>query len=131
MGDEIPPQYFFILMDETTLFYDLENPLDDVVEDNLYDYLLFSNFSGFANYGECLSDDEMNFHFESMDVLATSILPSPPGDKVISALEVGYDWIIQGFNSWIYHNMIVTMTDKIEILVEEYEDPIELPICCP
>jgi hypothetical protein len=117
------------MMDETIGYSELLNELDDVIENNLFDFYLFSNYSDFANYDPCLAIDEMNFYYESMKDLALEVLPSPTGDQVISQVEVGYDLLFYNLESNIFHTMIVVRSTKVEILNEEYEKAIILPCC--
>ena len=104
----------------------LDNPNDITEQDNLYDQLLFGNYSGFQNYNECLSVNEMNFFYEEMNELAADVLPSPSGNYVISNIEVGYERILLDFETAIGHSMLVVRSTKT-ITDEEHMDPIQLP----
>lgn len=108
----------------------LLNPNDVTPGDNFLDYLLFSNYEGIANFHECLSDTEMNFHYESMEELAIAELPSPIGNNVIGQIEVGYNLSL-GFYSRYSHNMLVMIAHKLPVS-EGYEQADVLPCTeCP
>lgn len=125
-GQEVPPEFFLVQMDEIYDLTDLLNVDDITIEDNDLDYYLFTNYSGFPNYDECLVPKEMNFHYEQMYDFISDLLPSPQGNYVIGGIEVGYDLLFAGLESVIGHNMIVLRTIK-KTVDEEHEEAIDLP----
>jgi len=117
---EIPPEYFPV--DEFYQGNDLDNPEDITQSDNQLDLLIFYNYSGFSGYHSCLSDDEMNFYYESMADLSIGVLPNPVGNNVIAQIEVGYELLL---GSTIFHSMLVVKALKTPVL--ETDDQVELP----
>ena len=91
----------------------LINSNDITMQDNLYDYLLFLNRSTYSNYSECLSRDEMNFYYESMEDLALEMLPDPPGTRGPVLLEVGWDRLTTPSLTVIWHPMNAMAADKV------------------
>ncbi len=124
---EIPiaPNYFPV--DEAHYGYEIRNQDDVTSNDNLFENMLFYNFSGRPGFHTCLSDDEMNFHYEAMADLAVSVLPNPVGNKVLAQIEVGYEMLGPEESSTIFHSMLVVEASKIVIENEEFEEGMELP----
>lgn len=72
----------------------------------------------------------MKFTHVFMRDFALDVIPSLQGDKGISQIEVGYEYL--GFiNTTIGHSMLVVISTKVVIEVEEDEEPLILPDCCP
>jgi hypothetical protein len=108
---------------------DLLNGSDGTPGDNLYDYLIFYNYSGNSNFHTCISDDEMNFYYVKMHDMATGILPYPLGNNVLVQIEVGYDLLTSG-SSTIFHSMIVTRATKVEVEEEDVITALPCTIDC-
>lgn len=125
-SEEIPEVYFPV--NESHQGSELINPADGMTQnDNLYESLLFYNIDFRPGYHTCLSDDEMNFHFESMEDLVGDILPSPAGNNVIAQIEVGYNGLFGEFTTTIHHSMLAVKATKIPITESEFEEGNPLP----
>ena len=115
-SQEIP---FTILISEFYDNTDLLNGNDATSSDNFEDLLIFRNYTGYPNFHTCITDDEMNFYYESMYDLALNILPSPVGDNAIMQIEVGYELLAPEFTTTIFHSMVVIRATKVEVLEED------------
>lgn len=124
-SEEIPILNYFPL-DASYDGDEMDNPNDPTEDDNLYDRLLFYNYSGNQGYHTCLSSNEMNFHYEFMEDFAEDLIPNPPGNDVIAQVEVGYSLLASG-TSTIFHEMVVARATKTEITDSQFEDAIPLP----
>jgi len=122
---ELVPLFLVI---ESYLEYELLNPEDDIQGDNIYDYLVFRNWSADPNYNVCLDVNEMNFYYESMEDFAFGVLPNPIGYRVIAQIEVGYSANFS-FSTHIWHAMEVMTIIKLYILEGQERSAIELPCC--
>ncbi len=120
---EIP---VFHHIDESIGLFYLDNT-NDMYGNNLYDALLFTNWDGYENFHECLSDDEMNFYYDSMKDLALGELPYPAGYIDIMQIEVGY-FATALFNEHIWHSMLVIIATKNYPLDEAL--PLPIPNWC-
>jgi hypothetical protein len=121
---EIPIDFY--PADEVVDPWDLLNINDNQSDDNFKEYLLFYNYSGDPDFHECISAQEMDFHYESMYELIQGVLPNPIGYNVITQIEVGYELLASG-ESTIFHSMVVTRSLKVAILEQQFEEAIPLP----
>lgn len=118
---EIP---FYFPIDET--IDELENVNDVTPNDNYCDYLLFYNTSSNPNFHDCLTSDEMNYHYEKMDSLIDVRTPSPITGQFLSQIEVGYDLLL-GSSSTYFHGMIQVNAERQVITDSQFEEPEILP----
>ncbi|HEY3385789.1 MAG TPA: hypothetical protein VGK46_04725 [Saprospiraceae bacterium] len=125
VAEEIPLDFF--PADTIVEGVELLNDDDPMSYDNFNDFLLFHNYSGSPDYHDCISVDEMNFHYDSMYVLIQGVLPNPSGYNVITQIEIGYEWLAAS-EFTIFHSMVVSRAQKVTILHEELEEAILLPI---
>lgn len=76
---------------------ELLNPNDPTPNDNWYDYLLFFNTEWYSNYHLCLTQSEMNFHYQEMAALSVDHCPQ---GKVAGKHEVGCQLLIDDKSTW-------------------------------
>jgi hypothetical protein len=104
---------------------ELLNPNDPTPNDNWYDYLLFHNTEWYSNYHLCLTQSEINFHYQEMAALSVDHCPQ---GKVAGKHEVGSQLLIgsQSKATWFALMRVDYFTRNI-ITSEGDFQPTELP----
>lgn len=83
------------------------NPNDDILEDNMYDYIIFSSYSGYPNHHECLIPNEMNFYLNGMEHLIYDLayqwFPYGLDGKIFASCEIEGKFLIYQYTSTYMH----------------------------
>ncbi|MDZ7741563.1 MAG: hypothetical protein U5Q03_07400 [Bacteroidota bacterium] len=90
-------------------YVNLINPDDEYEQDNLYDYLMFHNYSAWSNFHDCLIPDEMNFYLENTEDVFKDILIdelSELTDKVFISCEMVGEAIFWPVETTYFHYSI-------------------------
>ena len=84
-----PPGTYYTSVDSIQIYCDnYPNPNDPNPWDNYYDYLMFHNYEGWANYHTCVSVDELYFHLTGTEEVIYNI-ERPVGQSFISVNLIG------------------------------------------
>jgi hypothetical protein len=82
-----------------------QNPNDNVLNDNYYDYLLYASLENSPNFHSCLSPQEMNFYRNSATELGKTVLPN--STYTVIKYDVHGDIVPSTFEKIYVHNMNV------------------------